>query len=162
MKKQSGKLNKKNMKDNYQRKGVKSNSTEGNKFEHIARIYIQNLLRTDLSHPYKLNIGIYDSINKIHKFDLGNESLLVECKSHKWTKGDNVPSAKITIWNEAMYYFHLAPSTLRKIFFIQKDTRRKNNESLGEYYVRNFKHLIPNSVEIWEYDIDNKNHSILT
>ena len=28
-----------------------------------------------------------------------------------------MPSAKMTVWNEAMYYFHIAPKQYRKIMF---------------------------------------------
>ena len=78
--------------------------------------------------------------------------MIVECKSHRWTSGDNVPSAKLTVWNKAMYYFYLAPNGYRKIFFILRDFSIKRNETLGEYYVRTYKHLIPEDVEIMEYD----------
>ena len=49
-----------------------------------------------------------------------------------------------------MLYFHLAPSKYRKILFVHKSLRGK--ESLAEYYIRCNGHLIPLSVEIWEYD----------
>lgn len=45
-------------------------------------------------------------IKKKHSFDLGcKDKKIVECKSHKWTSGGNIPSAKLNVWNEAMYYF---------------------------------------------------------
>ncbi|WP_251405975.1 hypothetical protein [Metabacillus litoralis] len=66
----------------------------------------------------------------------------MECKSHKWTSGGNVPSAKLTVWNEAMYYILLAPEDYRK-FFILKDYSEKGGETLGEYYIRAYGHLIP-------------------
>jgi hypothetical protein len=91
---------------------------------------------------------------KHHRFDLGcsEQKILVECKSHRWTTGNNVPSAKITIWNEAMYYFHTAPIDYRKIMFILKDVNNKSGETLAEYYLRRYSHLIPTGVEFWEYD----------
>ena len=76
--------------------------------------------------------------------------ILVECKKHTWTKGRNVPSAKMSVWNEAMYYFALAPQEYRKILFVLKDTRK--NETLAEYYVKRYAHLIPDHTEILEYD----------
>lgn len=98
---------------------------------------------------------------KNHRFDLGTpsyveEKIIIECKSHRWTSGDNVPSAKLTVWNEAMYYFHLAPLGYRKIFFILRDYSNKRNETLGDYYIRTYGHLIPKDVEIMEYDEVNK------
>lgn len=78
--------------------------------------------------------------------------VIVECKSHRWTAGHNIPSAKLTVWNEAMYYFHAAPGGYRKILFVLKDLRRGTGESLCSYYLRTYGHLIPDDVEFWEYD----------
>lgn len=60
----------------------------------------------------------------------------------------------MTVWNEAMYYFSAAPADYRKILFVLKDTSTNREETLDEYYVRTFSHLIPNDVEIWEYDMN--------
>ena len=99
-----------------------------------------------------------EGIKKPHAFDLGSDEpkVLVECKSHKWTSGNNVPSAKMTVWNEAMYYFAIAPSGYRMIFFVLKDVSHSRNESLADYYMRTYGHLVPSSVEIWEYDEQTK------
>lgn len=90
----------------------------------------------------------------MREFDLGSSSppVLVECKSHRWTSGGNVPSAKITVWNEAMYYFHLAPPEYRKIMFVLRDYSDKRKETLAQYYIRNHGHLIPDDVEIVEFN----------
>jgi hypothetical protein len=61
-----------------------------------------------------------------------------------------MPSAKMTVWNEAMYYFHLAPNIYRKILFVLKHSRR--DISLASYYLKTYGHLIPTGVEVWEYD----------
>ena len=91
---------------------------------------------------------------KSHNFDLGNETkrVLVECKAHKWTEGGNVPSAKITAWNQAMLHFHAAPSGYRKILFVLRDFGHRRNVTLAEYYIRTNPHLIPMDVEVWEFD----------
>ena len=89
--------------------------------------------------------------------DPRRKKIVVECKSHKWTEGANVPSAKMTVWNEAMYYFHLVPNDYRKIFFCLKDYSEKRGLTLAEYYIKTYKHLIPPGVEIWEYCKDQKN-----
>lgn len=91
---------------------------------------------------------------KTHRFDLGSEdpAVIVECKAHTWTLGGNMPSAKMTVWNEAMYYFHVAPKRYRKILFVLKHLR--GDESLAAYYLRAYEHLIPDGVELWEYDPD--------
>jgi hypothetical protein len=51
-----------------------------------------------------------------------------------------------------MYYFLVAPSNYRKIMFVLKDFSSKHNETLAEYYLRRYAHLIPSKVEFWEYD----------
>lgn len=60
-----------------------------------------------------------------------------------------------------MYYFYLAPHEYRKIFFILKDMNVKRNETLGEYYIRTYKNLIPNDVEIMEYNESNSKVRVL-
>jgi hypothetical protein len=67
-------------------------------------------------------------------------------------RGRNAPSAKLTVWNEAMYYFHASPPEYRKILFVLKHFSDKRKETLGQYYIRTYSHLIPQGVEVWEYD----------
>jgi hypothetical protein len=91
-------------------------------------------------------------MKKPHKFDLGSEvpPVLVECKAHTWTEGGNSPSAKLSVWNEAMYYFVAAPTHFRKILFVLKSVR--GNQTLAQYYIGRYEHLISAGVEIWEFD----------
>ena len=51
-----------------------------------------------------------------------------------------------------MYLFLLAPMRFQKVLFVLRDFNEGRSESLAEYYVRNYSHLIPDNVEIWEYD----------
>ncbi len=138
--------------NNFQRKGSLSNAAVGNDFEITAQKHFKNECGFDLVRPFSLQLGIGNK-KKEHRFDLGldNPKIIVECKSHKWTSGNNIPSAKITVWNEAMYYFYLAPPDYKKIFFCLKDYSVKRNKTLAEYYIENYAHLIPQNVEIWEY-----------
>ena len=137
------------MDNNFQRVGSISNAHAGSDFEEIARAFFAEQGIT-LSRNFVVPVGV-GSQKKQHRFDLGTETpaTLVECKSHTWTQGGNMPSAKLTVWNEAMYYFHVAPDQYRKIFFVLKHLRR--NISLVTYYLANYQHLIPENVEIWEY-----------
>ena len=80
--------------------------------------------------------------------------VIVECKSHTWTSGGNVPSAKMKNWAEAMFYFHMAPGDYRKIFFVERSVRRGRSESLLSYFLRTQAHMIPSDVECWELDGD--------
>ena len=135
----------------FQRKGAQSNTQVGRDFEAKAQAFFaQQGLR--LTSGLSLDIGING--RKAHNFDLGDrkKKVIVECKAHTWTVGDNVPSAKMTAWNQAMFFFHVAPTDYRKIFFVLQDISRKRNETLGQYYVRTNRHLIPTDVEVWEFD----------
>jgi len=139
----------------FQRKGSKSNAHVGRDFEKGVQEYFarQGLL---LCSDVAVLIGI--SGKKSNAFDLGNqtEMILVECKAHRWTEGDNVPSAKLTVWNEAMFLFHAAPPGYRKLLVVLRDFSSRRNETLGEYYIRTYSHLIPEDVEVWEYDENGK------
>ena len=137
--------------NNFQRLGSVSNAHVGRNFESAAQDYFRRK-GYSLQREHPVQIGLSNS--KSRKFDLGSDDppMLVECKSHRWTTGGNVPSAKITVWNEAMYFFHLAPDQYEKILFVLRDFSEKRNQSLAEYYVKSHKHLIPNDVKILEYD----------
>lgn len=141
--------------NNFQRFGSKSNTHVGRAFESVAQEYFRQqgvMLGTNYSVPVGVSVK-----KKNRKFDLGSDEppVLVECKSHRWTSSGNVPSAKITVWNEAMYYFKLAPPRYRKVLFVLHDFSKKRDETLAAYYVRNYCHLIPKGVEILEYNEDN-------
>ena len=82
---------------------------------------------------------------------MGNDNLIVECKSHTWRNGGDVPSAKISVWNEAMFYFNLAPSKYKKIFFVLRDFSEKKHKTLLEYYIEKRYHFIPKDVMFYEY-----------
>ena len=138
--------------DNFQRVGAISNAHVGRDFETVA-IKALGAAGIEVAKNYAVNVGIAES-EKSHQFDLGADDppTIVECKSHRWTAGGNVPSAKMTVWNEAMYYFACAPDHFRKILFVLRDLRTGSGESLAQYYIRTYKHLIPYKVEIWEFD----------
>ncbi|MCP3447346.1 hypothetical protein [Bradyrhizobium sp. CCGUVB14] len=136
--------------NNFQRVGSVSNAHAGNDFEAAALAFF-GTQGVALTKNFAVPVGVGET-KKLHRFDLGSESppVLVECKSHTWTQGGNMPSAKMTVWNEAMYYFHVAPASYRKIFFVLKHYRRE--QSLAAYYLKTHGHLVPAEVEIWEYD----------
>ena len=140
------------MNANFQRVGSISNAHVGRGFEVEALKWFRQQdiqLRKDYSVP----VGVPGK-KKDHKFDLGSgcPPVLVECKSHKWTAGGNVPSAKMTVWNEAMLYFSLAPDGYRKILFVLKDYSDSKGQTLAQYYIKTYWHLIPKDVDIIEYD----------
>lgn len=141
--------------NNFQRKNSVSNTQVGNDFEAKAHVYFANTEKLVLQKIFPLQIGV-DGKTGTRRFDLGahDPAVLVECKSHRWTESWNMPSAKVTVWNEAMCYFHLAPQHFRKVLFVLKHVNPETGKNLARYYVDNYNHLIPNSVEIIEFDED--------
>lgn len=135
----------------HQRVGSVSNAHVGSDFEKAAQEYFRKQ-GVQLQRDFPIELGL--SSKKVRLFDLGSSEppILVECKSHKWTAGGSVPSAKMTVWNEAMYYFHLAPKHYRKVLFVLHDRRNKGGETLLAYYKRTYTHLIPEQVEFLEWD----------
>ena len=139
------------MVNNFQRVGAPSNTRVGIHFENLVKDYFLGN-GVELHEQFSVPIGL--THKKERKFDLGSPDLrvLIECRSHKWTSGRNVPSAKMTSWNEAMYYFLLAPSGYRKMLVVLRDYSQKRGETLADYYIKTYRHLIPDDVEIWEVD----------
>ena len=132
-----------------------SNAHAGHAFEHAVLQFLSGTFPA-LEPNARVAIGINGKKN--HKFDLGDlkAKVVVECKRHKWTAGGYVPSAKLSGWNEAMYLFHAAPKSYRKIFFALRDYSKQRGMTLAEYYIKTYAHLIPKDVEIWEYDARSK------
>jgi hypothetical protein len=140
--------------NNNQRDGATSNSHVGSDFEMMALDYFRETEELSLQRNYSVEIGL--SSKKSHRFDLGNTKVLVECKAHTWTNGNNVPSAKMSVWNEAMYYFLAAPVKYEKRFFVQKDVSFKRNLTLLQYYLKTYYHLIPDDVVFYDFDLGTK------
>jgi len=145
--------------NNFQRVGSLSNAHVGREFENRVLEYF-SMEGIKLRKRFLLEIGV-GKVKKSHEFDLGSEKqkTIMECKSHKWTETDKVPSAKMTTWDQAMYYFAICPEGYRKILMVLRDFSKKRNETLCEYYIRTKKHLIPDDVEIWEFDEDRQTAS---
>lgn len=128
------------------------NPGRGRAFENFSRRFFgkQGL---ELSPNFSVLVGVA-SEQQPHRFDLGcgEPPTLIECKRHTWTKGRNAPSAKLSVWNEAMLFFLTAPHEYRKILVVLRDLRK--GESLAEHYVKRYSHLVPKGVEIWELDVE--------
>ena len=105
-----------------------------------------------LDRRFKLPVGFTKLKDRI--FDLGLEDppMLIECKASSWTRSDYVPSGKLHAWNEAMLYFSLAPSKYRKVLCVKRAYSKKKKQTLGEYYVKTYGHLIPPDVAVIEID----------
>ena len=145
---------------NFQRVGAVSNAHVGRDFEALAA----NALAAagfSVQRRFRAMVGV-GTIKKEHEFDFGGSEppVLVECKCHRWTIGGNSPSAKLTVWNEAMYYFATAPVGYRRILLVLKDFSQTKQQTLAEHYLSRFGHLIPEGVEIWELD-EQGSHRVL-
>jgi len=130
-----------------------TNKQRGDSLEYVALEYF-NAKGIVLDQDYVVEIGLRGNKPKKHRFDLGCNNVLVECKNHTWTHGhrSNVPSAKMSVWNEAMFYFSLAPKSYRKYFFAPKSSRIGTDELLIQYYLRTYYHLIPDDVHFMEWN----------
>ncbi|EID84346.1 hypothetical protein MSI_21790 [Treponema sp. JC4] len=92
---------------------------------------------------------------KEHRFDCvsSDSSIIIECKCYSWTKGNNVPSAKMSTLNEAVLYLRNSETSALKIIALKKDFSTKKNETLAQYYLRTYGHLLAD-IQIWEVDED--------
>ena len=126
-------------------------SVTGSEFEKLVQTFFKEKQGLYLRIRMDVPVGLGKK-KKNHRFDLGSQSppIVVECKCHGWTGGGNAPSAKLSIWGEAMLYFLGAPKEFRKIFVVKRSI---NNEiPLAEHYLKRYGHLVPDDVEIWEFD----------
>jgi hypothetical protein len=84
-----------------------------------------------------------------HKFDIVSidREIVIECKSHTWTKGGNYPSAKVA--DALVAAEHLkGHSAKRKLLVFQDDTLR--GKSLAETFMRRNREKL-HGIEIWVY-----------
>jgi hypothetical protein len=147
---------------NFQRIGSASNTQVGMDFEQLA---VLSLAAAGIVvHPrFAVPVGV-GAAKKDHLFDFGSAEppVLVECKCHRWTTGDNAPSAKLTVWNEAMYYFAVAPAGYRRILLVLRDYSVGRKQTLAEHYLSRYRHLVPAGVEVWEFDEADRTCRVLT
>jgi hypothetical protein len=112
----------------FQRKGAESNTQLGRDFEVKAQnFFAQRGLH--LTAGMSLEIGI--NSRKFHNFDIGDEQkkVVVECKAHTWTEGGNVPSAKMTTWNQAMFFFYDGTTRLPEDSFCSQGFQSKKKRN---------------------------------
>jgi hypothetical protein len=147
---------------NFQRVGSSSNTQVGIDFESAAVKCLADA-GIPVTPRFAVPVGV-GQLKKLHNFDFGSQEplVLVECKCHRWTTGGNAPSAKLTVWNEAMYYFAIAPAGYRRILFVLRDHLVARSQTLAEYYLGRYRHLVPDGVEFWEYDEGEKRCRVLT
>jgi len=126
------------------------NPGKGRDFQELAAQLISERLglRFLLDHP--LAIG---EPTKLHRFDLVSEDQLHvgECKNYSWTESGNMPSAKMAFLNEAVLLLSHLPPTTNKFIAMRLDTHPRRRESLVQYYLRTYRHLL-RGVTLFEID----------
>ncbi|WP_020158534.1 restriction endonuclease [Methylobacter marinus] len=134
-----------------------SNKHRGDAFARLVGEYLsRNGYHVEPEYPTSVGLG---ARKKKHRFDFGNEKILIECKAYDWTAGSNNPSAKIATLNEAMMYFHSAPPDYKKMVFVSATGKKgvRTSETFAEYYARLHGHFIPDDVELWEFNTETLN-----
>ncbi|HAM40348.1 MAG: hypothetical protein A2Z92_06145 [Omnitrophica WOR_2 bacterium GWA2_63_20] len=81
---------------------------------------------------------------KLHKFDLVSENgrYVGECKNYRWTRGRNMPSAKMAVVNEAVFLLKHLPRRITRFVVMRKDLKWDGKETLAQYYERTYRHLL--------------------
>ncbi len=135
------------------------NAVKGYEFQNIAAEILGDYFHILFRCENPIPIG---DPPKQHKFDLVSKDMkyIGECKDYKWTSGENVPSAKISSVNEAVFYLQQLPtpeSPTDQIRFVvmRRAVNAKHKDSLAEYYYRMNKHLLK-GVIILEIDVSTK------
>ena len=125
----------------------------GVEFERITCKIVSEYFKQEFNPQIGLFIG---RPSKKHKFDFvsSNNSIVIECKCYSYTSTGNIPSAKISGLNEAVFYLSFLPSDTEKYLAIKKSYRNRNQETLAEYYLRTYRHLL-GDVKIIEIDTEN-------
>jgi len=90
---------------------------------------------------------------KDHRFDLVSDDgcRVGECKSFTWTGTRNMPSAKITTVNEAVFYLSFLPEEVYRFVAMRRALRFGRGESLADHYWRTNRHLL-RGVKVLEID----------
>ena len=128
----------------------------GKEFQELVQGIVEKRFKQTFEKEKVVHIGLPP---KGHKFDLVSEdgTVIIECKRYTWTKGGNVPSAKMAVLDEAILYMRSVPYYATKIITVLEsyDPTGKHKESLAQYFVDKHGHLLAD-IEIWEVSLDGK------
>jgi hypothetical protein len=126
------------------------NPGKGRDFQAVAAKLLTAKLGVSFHLDYPLAIG---HPPKLHKFDFVSEDLryVGECKNYSWTETGNVPSAKTAFLNEAVLYLSHVPADKIKFLVMRLDRHDRKKETLVEYYLRTYKHLL-GGLTLYEID----------
>jgi hypothetical protein len=124
----------------------------GKNFEIAVKKWFEDKYKKHFANNISFNIG---NPAKPHRFDVVSEDKLIvaECKCITWTETGNIPQAKITSVNEAVFYLSFITNANTYII-LKKSEHLKRTETLAEYYHRINQHLLGNT-NVLEYDNEN-------
>lgn len=114
-------------------------------FENLVEGYFEDTLGVQFENQVPQD----DADGGRHKFDVVSidREIVIECKSHTWTRGGNYPAAKAT--DALVTVEHLKRhSAKRKLLVFQDD--RMQGKSLAETFVRRNKERL-SGIEVWVY-----------
>jgi len=119
------------------------NPARGKRFQLTAARVLGNWFGVEFETDVPIPIG---DPPKLHRFDLVSPGAdhVGECKSYTWTKTGNVPSAKMAFANEAVFYLQHLVDVAHRFVVLRRTTHPKRSETLADYYVRTYRHLIGN------------------
>lgn len=126
------------------------NTAKGREFQYLVRDICERYFQTIFELEVPFPIG---TPPKPHRFDCVSQDkkIVIECKYHSWTEGENIPSAKIRTINEAAYYMSFLSQEIRRIIVLKKSVIPSKVETLAEYYYRIIGHLL-GQTEVFEVD----------
>lgn len=126
------------------------NPNVGKRFQELACKSLTEYFRTEFDLEVSVPVG---NPAKGHKFDCVSTDgkIVVECKCYVWTEGGNPPSAKIRSLNEAVLFMSFLSKEATKIICMAKDSHPRRGETLAEYFVRLYGHLL-RDVKVFEVD----------
>lgn len=128
----------------------------GREFQNLTIKILQDYFKQEFETDKPIPIG---NPSKHHKFDcvsLDNK-IVAECKSYSWTVSGNIPSAKMAMLNEALFYMSHLPTDIAKIIVMKKAVHHSKKETLAEYYFRINRHLL---ADISIFEIDEESNKI--
>ena len=129
------------------------NTAKGRDFQQGACAILREHFRCG---NFKLDCPVFiGNPPKEHKFDLVCEDgrYVGECKNYSWTETGNVPSAKLAFLNEAVFYLLHLPGDVQRFVALRRDVHPRRQESLAEFYVRTYYHLL-DGVKVIEIDLN--------
>lgn len=128
-----------------------SNAARGKQFELTAKALLEKKFGVQFEICVGLPIGRPE---RAHKFDLvsTDKTVVVECKTLKWTAGGFVPPAKLDSVKVAVFYLSFLPPATSCFVAMDRQLRDGKSETLAEYYVRAYGHLL-GKTKILEIDV---------